>query len=198
MQRHRVLRELAVIAVIGPGIALLPGCRKAPEEEAPVVVAATPVPGEMPVAEILELPQSNVTVGITLEHAPEGLVATYNEHEWLELTDRTRPALRFTFEADLPDAPSRSPAALADFEILLGKLTQGQLVESGTIDTTLGAAEWAIGTYFEEDQSFADVRVFAPHPSGAGTLILYSVGPAGVATTEERLSLMKELLQGVS
>lgn len=198
MRRQRAIRDCVVIGLILVGIVVLPSCRRAPEEPGPVAVVGTPGPDQMPYGAVLELPQQSPALGITLSTAPGRLVATFNQDNWLELTDETRPTLRFTFEADLPGSPSRSPAVVADFDQWLSKLTQGRLLDSGSLDTPFGPAAWASGEYFEEDESFSDVRIFAPHPSGNGTLILYSVGPAGVATIEERLDLMTELLTGVS
>ncbi|HSN55866.1 MAG TPA: hypothetical protein VLT32_14425, partial [Candidatus Sulfomarinibacteraceae bacterium] len=127
-----------------------------------------------------------------------GLVTTYNDQAFIELTDTSRPALHYTFEADLPDSPSRSPADLPSFEVLLAKFQGGSLLDSGSIETALGTASWAHGEFYQEDQTFSDLRIFAPHPSGSGTLILYSVVPTEAATVEERLQTMQALLGGVS
>jgi hypothetical protein len=177
-------------------VAVIPGCRRAPEEPP----EATPVVdvGPRPVLTVLELPQHNPELGFGLSSAPPGLVATFNEGASLEITDERRPALRYTFAADLPGSPSRSPSSVAAFETFIGKHNDGRLVDSGSLETALGPSTWADGTYFEEETSFSDLRVFAPHPSGSGTLVLSAVCPSSEATVEERLAVIRQLLAEVS
>lgn len=195
MIRHQLLRTSTIVAVVIASIALLPSCRRAPEEQP----AVTPDSGEPAIdLTVLDLPQKNPLIGISLNSAPPGLVATYNEERTIEITDERRPSLRYTFDADLPGAPSRSPRTIEDFEVFMGKHNGGSLADSGDMKTALGKATWASGTYSAEDQVFEDVRVFAPHPSGTGTLILCAVCPAGTATVEERLAAMREILADVS
>lgn len=197
MDRNRTLRMLPIVAIFIMSTALVPGCRRAPEtppEEAPAAESSSAAQIEL---DTLDLPLENPRIRIALSKTPPGLVATYNDEAAIEITDERRPVLRFTFDADLPGAPSRSPKNVADFERFIGKHHDGSFTDSGEIETALGVSTWASGTYFEEDQSFADVRVFAPHPSGNGTLILLAVIPANQATVEEQLSTMKAILDHV-
>jgi len=178
-------------------VALVPSCRRAPEEPPASDLVDDPGMGQIELT-VLDLPQQNIEIEISLTATPPGLVATYNGEAALEVTDENRPNLRYTFDADLPGSPSRSPKTIDEFKQFIGKHNDGGLTDSGTIDTALGAATWASGTYFEEEQSFGDVRVFVPHPSGTGTLILSAVCPAAEATVEERLAMMQKLLTHVS
>lgn len=194
MVRNRNLRTPFILTTVIISIALLPSCRRAPEE-APATETSGAAQIEL---EALDLPLENLQIRIALSTTPPGLVATYNGEAAIEVTDTKRPDLRFTLDADLPGAPSRSPKTVQDFERFIGKHHEGRLTDKGEIETALGLATWASGTYFEEDQSFGDVRVFAPHPSGDGTLILSAVCPSEEATVEDRLATMKEILTHVS
>ena len=195
MNRNQLLCTSNIVAMVIASVALLPGCGRAPEEQ-PVVPPDSGGP-EIELM-VLDLPQENPLIGISLNAAPPGLVATYNEERSIEITDERRPNLRYTFDADLPGAPSRSPKTVEDFVVFMGKHDGGRLADSGDMKTALGEASWASGTYSAEDEIFEDVRVFVPHPSGTGTLILYAVCPAGTATVEERLAVMREILTDVS
>ena len=196
MHRHNLRRAPFIVAIVITSIALVPSCRRAPEEP---IAEPLSKEGEVKIELIaLDLPQKNSEIGISLNATPPGLVATYNEERAIEITDENRPTLRYTFDADLPESPSRSPKNVAEFELFMGKHTEGSLSDSGSIETVLGTATWASGTYSAEEQSFGDVRVFVPHPSGTGTLILFAVCPAGVATVEERLAMVREILAEVS
>jgi hypothetical protein len=199
MRHRRSIPASVLVGLVLLGAALLPACRRAPETPPPEVVA-TPVPEAVayPHGHPLTLPQTNDLIEITLSSAPDTLVATYNDQGFLELTDTSRPSLHFTFEADLPTSPSRSPSDLQGFQELLGKYDGGHLLDSGSFDTALGPATWAFGEYYQEDRTFSDVRIFAPHPSGNGRLILSSTAPEGTASPEERLETMRQLLAGVS
>lgn len=193
MARNRNSRSLLIVAMVVASITLLPCCRRAPEGPATETVGADQIEFDA-----LDLPLENPQIAISLLETAPGLVATYNGEASIELTDKNRPNLRFTFDADFPQAPSRSPKTVEEFDRFIGKHNDGRLTDNGTIETALGAATWASGTYFEEDQSFGDVRVFVPHPSGAGTLILSAVCPAEEATVEDRLATMKEILTHIS
>jgi hypothetical protein len=179
-------------------IAVLPSCRRAPEGPPD----GTPVTDSSDVSQIkldaLDLPLENPQIKISVSKTPPGLVATYNGEASIELADEKRPNLRYTFDADFPDQPSRSPKTVEEFEQFIGKHHDGSLTDNGTMDTVLGAATWASGTYFEEDQSFGDVRLFVPHPTQTGTLILSAVCPVEESTVEERLATMNEILTHVS
>ncbi len=197
MVRKSGLWGFLLASTVIAAIALLPGCGRTPEDSGsvpPVDQAAKPGLE----LSVLDLPQENSVIGISLNALPRGLVATYNDERAIEIADESRPELRYTFDADLPDSPGRSPRTIAEFEVLMAKLTDGGLTDSGSTETALGAATWASGTYSADGESFGDVRVFVPHPSGAGTLILYAVCPEGVATVEERLASMREILSKVS
>ncbi|MEX1311221.1 MAG: hypothetical protein AB1Z65_12425 [Candidatus Sulfomarinibacteraceae bacterium] len=187
-------------ALVATGLALvfavMPACKRAPEEPAPAAGPGTAEP-ELDLV-TLDLPLSNLDLGVTLTAAPTGMVATYNDGPAIEVVDPRRPNLRFTFFADLAGLPFRSPATVADFEGFIGKHNQGRLTDDGDLETALGPATWANGSYFEEDQSFEDLRVFVAHPSGTGTLIVAAVGPEGVSSLEERLAVIQELLTFVS
>jgi hypothetical protein len=194
---HKV--RSAVHLAVATGLAamvLTPGCGRAPEEVPPPSTAVEESAAE-PLTS-LELPQSNSAVGVTLASVPAGLVATFNENEGLEVADVRRPSLRYNFEADLPGSPSRGPSSVGAFETFVRKFNDGAPLDNGTLDTALGGATWASGRYYEEDQSFIDVRVFAPHPSGDGTLIVWTVSPEDVASVAERLSAIRGLLEFVS
>lgn len=197
MHRNASFGAPIIVAMVIVSIALVPSCRRAPEE-APAVAPADGA-GE-PKIELtaLDLPLKNPAIGISLNAVPRGLVATYNDERAIEIADENRPDLRYTFDADLPQLPSRSPRSIAEFKVFMEKFSGGSLTDSGDIETASGAATWASGTYFAEDQSFEDVRIFAPHPSGTGTLILFAVCPEGLATVEERLATMREILSEVS
>ena len=191
MTRQTLSVTLIIIAV-AVAVALLPGCKRAQEDTAPPIVDHPDLgPG-------LEMPQVSEDLGITLTKAPERLVATFNEGPAMELTDRSNPLLRYTIHADRPGLPSRSPSSVADFETFIGMHNQGAVHDQGSFATEFGAASWASASYFEEDQGFDDLRVFAPHPSGDGTLIISAVGPEDSASLDDRLELIRTLLANLS
>ncbi len=197
MQDPRSWSRLLIITCVALTLVVLPSCRRAPEEPVGNPPAGAGDKTEPAIA-ALDLPLENPQIKVSLTAVPPGLVATYNGDSAIEVADENRPDLRYTFDADLPGAPSRSPKTVYDFEQFIGKHNDGRVTDNGEIETALGSATWASGTYFEEDQTFGDVRVFAPHPSGNGTLILSAVCPAGEATVEERLATMQKLLTNVS
>ncbi len=180
-------------------VVIVPGCGRAPEAPPPApeptVTATEAEPG---VLTTLELPQINPEIGITLTAVPANLVATFNGSDGFEVTDAQRPVLRYNFEADRPGAPSRGPSSIGTFETFVRRFNDGTALDSGSLKTALGDATWASGSYFEEDQTLIDIRVFTPHPSGSGTLVVWTVSPAEAATVEERLSTIRRLLDGVS
>lgn len=195
MARNRSLYTFFILASVIVSIALLPSCRRAPDTPAEGTKEVE-IGGESGLS-ALELPLQNPVLGISLSSTPPGLIATFNENASIEVTDPRRPDLRLSFFADLPGVPLRSPVDIEGFEEFIGKHDGGSLTDRGEIETALGPATWASGTYSAEDQVFGDVRVFAPHPSGNGTLILASVSPAGDVTVEEQLAMMKEVLTHV-
>ena len=195
MHRQPIFRKNAVIAIVIASIAAAPACRRAPEETATPPPEAGP---EAPAIATLELPQHNPRIGISLDVAPAGLVATYNGEYWIELTDETRPTLRYDFVAKVPETPGMLPADVADFEALIHRYSDGTILGSGSVKTALGTADWSSGSFSEDGEVIETVTMFAPHPSGSGTVTLSSACPAGVATVEERLDVMKQLLAGIS
>ena len=194
MVRNRSHRAPFILATIIVSIALLPGCRRAPEEPtaAPAITAAE---DELTV---LELPQQNPEIGISLTAAPAGLVVTYNGEHWIELTDEKRHSLRYTFIESVPDSPGISPTSVQDFEALIGAYPDGEVLDHGSVATVLGKADWSNGTYSEDGEVLDELTMFSANPSGSGILILRSVCPTGLATLEERLSVMQALLTHVS
>jgi hypothetical protein len=191
----KLVRWVVIPAMIC-GIVVLSSCGREPEEE--TSVAEPEIVEEAVPLDTLDVPLSNSDLGFTLSGTPPGLVATYNEGPAIEVADRAHPSLRYTFFVERPDLPIRSPATVEDFETFIRGHNLGEIIERGTIDTSLGSAAWAIGSYYEEDQSFEDLRVFVPHPSGTGTLILASVGPEGVTSLDQRLTAIQGLLSFVS
>jgi len=194
MASNRSLRARFILATAIISIALLPSCRRAPEEPtvAPAITAAEDG------LTALELPQQNPNIGISLTAAPDGLVVTYNGEHWIELTDERRHSLRYTFIETVPDSPGISPTTVEDFETLINEYPDGEVVDHGSVDTALGKADWSNGTYSEDDEILDELTMFSAHPSGSGTLILRSVCPTGLASVEERLSVMRALLAHVS
>lgn len=189
---HPIMKYL-VITGLTITMAVLPACKKAPDQEPSPSVAAQPGDADHTLV-ALSPPQSNPDLGITVTGTPPGLVVTYNENLSLELADTSRPDLRYTLFADRPGLDYRSPASAADFEVFIDGHNRGRITDRGNLDTPFGTASWAAGTYFEEEQSFEDMRVFVPHPSGSGTLVVTSVSPADLASFDERLSVIEELL----
>lgn len=204
---HRRHRSLAVLTVtVALGLAVFPGCGRAPEEPArgPDETVTEPnvifTPGPTPRVRLstLEAPQRSPEIGITLSAVPPGLVITSNEDLWMELTDSARLTLQYTLLALPPEAEGVDPADVGRYESLLPSYSSRKPNDSGVVETRLGTARWATGTYLEDDDELVDVRVFAPHPTGRGTLVVYSACPRGVASVEERIAVIKDLLSHVS
>jgi len=193
MRYGRVLTETIVVSLLALAIALSPGCKRAEEEQALVE-------GPDPDAEnlvSLALPQANPELGLTLNDTPKGMIVTYNEGLAMEVTDTSQPDLRYSLNVERPDLPERSPATIGDFENFIGRHNQGVVNDRGTLKTALGTADWAVGMYYEEDQSFEDLRVFVPHPSGNGILVVSAVGPEDAASIERRLEVVKALFEEI-
>jgi hypothetical protein len=196
MARNRIPRAPFILAMVIVSLALLPSCRRAPEEPVVVDIDST----ETPQVELtaIELPLQNLDIGITLNDVPPGLVATLNTEKWIEVSDTKAPTILYAFVASLPVSQGISPQSVAEFEAWVESSPDGKNTGNGSIDTALGSTTWASGTYLDDDGLVDDIHAFAPHPSGSGTLILYSVCPAGVTTVDERLAVMQELLTHVS
>lgn len=194
MRHGRMLTEIIVVSLLALAIGLLPGCKRAEEE--PAVGQGPDVGSESLVS--LELPQASPELGLTLNDIPKGLIVTYNEGLAMEVTDPSQPDLRFTLNVERPELPERSPATVGDFEVFIGGHNKGVVNDRGILKTALGEADWALGVYFEEEQSFEDLRVFVPHPSGNGTLVISAVGPENTASVEQRLDVVKALLEEIT
>ena len=196
MRHHRLIRNVAIVIVAACTAVLLPGCRgksEPPPAGAPVEPSAT----ELPV-QTIDLPQGNPEIGITLDRAPSGLAATYNGEYWIELADVSRPGLRYVFVPVVENQPAISPGTVADFESMVREYSDGQVGPGGELETRFGVAKWSSGTYSEDGELLLDVRLFVPHPSGSGAFVLYSDSRRDLATVEQRLEVMRELLEGVS
>jgi len=194
MHDSRTWTTLLFTTGLAVAFVVLPGCRRAPEEPT-AAPATTAVEDELTV---LDLPQHNPEIGISLTAAPAGLVVTYNGEHWIELTDEKRHALLYTFIETVPDSPGISPTSVTDFETVINAYPDGEVVDRGSVDTALGKADWSNGTYSEDGEILDELTMFSAHPSGSGVLILRSICPTGLATTEERLSVMQALLTHVS
>lgn len=199
MGHRHTLASLAIVTALAAACVLLPGCRRAPEE-APAPPETTQAPEvaevEVPLT-ALELPQTNPEIGITIKSAPEGLVATYNGEHWIELADRDRPRLRFTFVSAPEFAPGLRAVSFDEFESAVRRY-KGRFTGRGEIDTPLGPARWVNGSFSEDGEEFDQVLVAASHPSGARELFITANCPSGVASVEERLEMIRRLFADVS
>lgn len=193
MQDSRSRTKLLIITGLAVAFVVLPSCRRAPEEPVNEIV-------EKPEIELtaIDLPQQNPEIGISLTAAPAGLVVTYNGEHWIELTDQNRHSLRYTFIESVPQSPGIAPTGIQDFEVLISAYPDGKILDNGSVKTPLGTADWSNGTYSEDGEVLDELMMFCAHPSGSGILILRSICPAGLATIDERLSVMQELLTHVS
>ncbi len=194
MRRFSAGSKLIMIPLLAAFIVLLPNCGRAPEE--PAVSPTIPAPQEE--LEVLELPQQNTQIGISLTAAPQELAVTYNGKHWMELTDKKRHSLRYTFIESVPDSPGLSPTSVQEFQTMISAYEDGKILESGSVDTALGNADWSNGTYSEDGEVLDILTMFSAHPADSRILILRSVCPTGLATVEERLSVMQELLANIS
>lgn len=194
MRHGRIVTEIVFVALLALAVILLPGCNRAEEESVP----AEPLDDGGEALVSLDLPQTSPELGLTLNDIPRGLIVTYNEGLAMEVTDTSQPDLRFTLNVERPDLPERSPATVGDFEVFIGGHNEGVVNDRGTLKTALGKADWALGVYHEEDQTFEDLRVFVPHPSGNGILVISAVGPENTASVDQRLDVVKALLEEIT
>lgn len=194
MQDSRSRTKLLIITGLAVAFVVLPSCRRAPLEP----TATTTIPASEHELTGLELPQQNPKIGISLTAAPAGLVVTYNGEHWIELTDQNRHSLRYTFIESVPQSPGIAPTGIQDFEVLISAYPDGKILDNGSVKTSLGTADWSNGTYSEDGEVLDEMMMFCAHPSGSEILILRSICPAGLATIDERLSVMQELLTHVS
>ncbi len=189
--------KLMIIPGLAALLILLPSCRRAPEE--PTELGAGHETQETMIElTALDLPQENPTLGITLNDAPRGLVATYNGEYWIGLTDQSRPTLTYTLVSSPEYAPGIGVLSVTDFEAGILAYENGEFGGSGEAETALGFAKWANGSYSEDGEILEQLYLTAPHPSGGGELIVTSICPRGVATIEERLAVIQELLKNIS
>lgn len=196
MRRLLSWKKLLIITGLAGTVIVLPNCRRAPEEPAAppeevLVVEESPL-------EVLELPQQNPEIGITLNTVPAGLVVIYNGERWLELTNEDNRELSYTFAVATGDQTAMTPMTVADFEAFVGRRDRGAIGEHGTINTDFGDAEWVSATYLSDGEAVENVRVFVPNPGGPGTLVVYAAGPAGAATVEQHLAVIEELLANLT
>ena len=198
MRRYRLLSAPIIATMVVVSVALVPSCRRAPEEPVltpTIVVPPTPTPRVR--LTTLAPPQQNAEIGITVTTLPPGLVITHNDESWIEVTDGSRINVQYTFLALSSGDMKTSPSEVDGFEALIPPF-DGNALSEGEIDTVFGAARWASGTYLEDDEVLVDVRIFAAHPSGNGLLVIYSACRENEATVDERLAVMQELLTHVS
>ena len=87
---------------------------------------------------------------------------------------------------------------MEEFEAWVNASQKGRNTGNGSIDTVHGTTNWASGTYMDDDGMMDHIHAFVPHPSGSGSLILYSVCPAGRKTVEDQLAVMQELVAEIS
>lgn len=197
MGRNRTLFTPLVVAVFVTSIVLAPACRRQPDEP----VTDTSI-DDVEMAELeldpIELPLQNPDIGITLNAVPSGMVATLNTQVWIEITDTRSPKNLYVFVASPPDSPGISPQTVEEFEAWVDASQNGRNTGGGSIDTAHGPAIWASGTYMDDDGMMDHIQVFVPHPSGSGSLILYSVCPTGRKAVEDQLAVMQELVAEIS
>jgi hypothetical protein len=192
--RHLVSKPLVVTAVVA-AVVLLPSCRRAPEDEATAPAKPT-AEGEVELI-TTELPQTNPTIGVTVEAVPDGLVVTFNGDNWIELTEVAQPNIYYTFVANSEKAPTVAPTTMADFETSVLAYADGRMTGAGTVDTALGEGVWASGTYSEDSEFLEKIYILAPHPSGTGNLIMTSVCPQQVASVSRRLDRIRQIIANV-
>lgn len=194
--RRSSRRAAPWIAVLVVTAALLPGCRRAPEQPPP-----TPTPTAIqpqPEVGALELPQSNPQIGVSLASLPPGLAVTLNTSYWVELTDTRNPSIQYSFIGIPPEKPGPTPSSVAEFEERVRESPEGRVLERGTLDTAFGPASWVSGTYVDDDGPVIDIHLFVPYPPDSEGVIVTSVCPPGAASVEDRLAVMKDLLTHVS
>ncbi len=187
----RLISTALIIASITAAVTLT-GCRRAEDE--PVQARPTEV---LDRSASIPFPIENPVIGISVTAAPDGLVATFNSGNWLELTESHRPNVLYTFAANNDQEPRVEPPSIEECENDILGYDGGKITGHGTLDTALGKVNWAAGTFSEDGENLEKVYLLAPHPSGAKSLILISVCPYGAASVDERLVRIKELLQYV-
>lgn len=187
----RLISTTLIIASITAAVTLT-GCGRAEDEP----VQALPTEVLDPSASI-PFPVENPVIGISVTSAPDGLVATFNRRNWLELTESHRPNVLYTFAANNDQEPRVEAPSIEEFESDILGSDGGKITGHGTLDTVLGKANWAAGIFSEDGENVEKIYLLAPHPSGAKSLILTSICPHGAASVDERLARIKELLKYV-
>lgn len=193
---HPTIKLLFIAGIIAL-MTVVPACKKAPEPEPVAPVEPLPEAATETLVS-LPLPQSNPEIGIQLSSVPPGLAVTLNTSLWIELTDTRDPSIQYSFVGNPPDSGGPAPSDLPEFRKRVLESPKGKVLKSGTIDTAFGPAQWASGSYVDDDGPVEDINVFVPHPSGNGKIVLRSVCPLGTSTTEDRLTVIQTILMHVS
>jgi len=189
--------KLIIMTGLSIAVVVLPGCRRTPEEPTTPETAAIAEEVHSPI-EVLDLPQTNTEIGLTLASVPQGLAVTLNTGPWIQLVDTQNPSIVYSFISVVENQPGIAPLTVAEFERRVLESPEGNVVANGDLETAFGTAHWVSGTYIDDDGPVEDLTAFVPHPSGAGLVVLRSVCPTGGASTEDRLRVMQELLTHVS
>jgi len=197
MRHGRVAVTSVVVLCLAGIIAVVPGCGKAPEQPSEPQ-PTTSVQQEAPPIEALELPLTNPEIGITVESVPEDLVATYNGEHWMVFGNRNRREVTYTLLSDLNRASGVRGSNLSEFRANVARYTDGGFTDTGEVDTQLGIASWASGVYSEDGETISALVVSVPHPSREGRLFITSNCPPEVASVEQRLATIEQLLGRVS
>ena len=188
------VRNSIIIALVC-SVALISSCKKAPEEEPGLQITSDTAGGVT--LDPLELPQANSTIGISVTAVPDGIVVVYNDGNWIELVEENQPTVRYTFISNSDDMTGITPTTITEFESQIVDYEDGRMTGEGTVETALGQADWASGSYSEDGEILEMVYFLAPHPSGIGELVLTSVCPPDMATVERRLKRIRQITSHV-
>ncbi|MFV2071415.1 MAG: hypothetical protein ACC742_02030 [Thermoanaerobaculales bacterium] len=186
-----------VFAAVVMLVVFATACRKSPEP-----APETPgdqVPSSMQPTPVTELagPQDNPVLGVRVESTPPGLVVSYNDQEWLMLVERASPNVMFIVEVDRTRAPVDLAGAAGEFEAMIKRYPDGELLGNGTLeDSQFGPARWAAGSYSEDGEKIEEIRLFTTHPSGSGMLIVYARYPQGSGSVDGRLAQLEAVVAG--
>ena len=184
-----------VAIVLLAGSTLIAGCGRDSDE------ATTQGPKQAPTKvelDALELPQANAGIGITLSSVPVDHVVTFNESEWIQITDQWNPAVVYSIVRSTELDPGQTPATPGDFERRVLASPEGKVLDRGRVETALGPADWISGSYLDDDGPVEDLHLFAPHPSRPGTVIVTCLAPLGDKSVEDRIAVILELLSNAS
>lgn len=193
--RFRFILTALIIAALTAAV-VLTGCKRAPEEGPSGPVEPGTTEDQVPLSTI-SFPVANSVIGISVKSAPAGLVATFNEDNWIELTDSRRPRMLYTFVANDDKNPRAVAPSIDAFENDILGYDGGAIIDEGSMETALGNASWAAGTYSEDGETIEKIYLLAPHPSGVGSLTVTSICPSDTASVDERLARIRDLLKYV-